>query len=463
MANEQFAEQKDSKLKHGTLLPRLEPLLLILLFIGMFYYITWLNKNKKGTEPVLQALTLSLYNEHIGDFLMRFHFVEDLFSKHNEKSKTDFNKLYDLGWMKYKESLKLLDATLKYKQLSVTEIDKLTKAKSRLVCNMAVWDQDNYQEQCLYFGKQISLSGPAKTQALINFLNSTGWEKEAKETRDKITKESLFRIMILSIAGVFFLTVFIFGLIILFCSPFFLNRFFPSSNNINPASWSLKDGFLLILYGFVIMAFPILLQSAIPNIAIYIRAFGQVPAIVSLHFIQLFLFVTGVYVYLQFKCLKLQTTGLSFPGFKKLFFAWGSGYMGMVPLVVVSGLISHALLPQEKMSSNPILYVLLSNEAILNRFLLGLLLTVYAPLMEEILFRGILYRTLRIKFTPFLAISLSAFTFAFLHNDPLGFFPIFSIGFALAFVAERSGTLLPGMLIHSLWNAGPFWITILIS
>ena len=448
MENDQLANQESFPLKSRLLAPRLEPFLLILLFAGIFFYITWLNKNNKYTaDPVLQTLTLSLYNEHIGDFLMRFHFIEALFSQHNEKSNADFKKLYNLAWEKYEESLKLLDSRLKDKQLPVNKIDVLTKAKSRLACNMAVWKEDYYEGKC---DIEKQLSGPSKTEALIRFFNETDQFKEAKDVRDKITKESLLRITILGVAGIFFITVFLFGCIILICSPFFLNRIFPSQKDMNASSWDIKDGVLLI-------------KSIIPNIEMYIGSFRKVPVIVTFHFIQLFLFITGTGLYLRLRGLKLQVIGLSFPGFKKLLLVWLGGYMGMVPVIVASGLISHALLPQEKMSSNPILYVLLSNESMQYRLLLGLLLTVYAPLMEEILFRGVLYRTLRIKFTPLFAISLSAFIFAFLHSDPLGFLPIFSIGFVLAFIAERSGTLFPGMLIHSLWNAGPFWMTILVS
>lgn len=458
------SNQVNVSLKSRLLAPRLEPIFLVLLFAGIFFYITWLNKNNKDTaDPVMQTLTLSLYNQHIGDFLMRFHFVEELAFQNKGVNKADFAKIYNLGWMKYEESLKLLDAAIKennQKQLPAMEIDILMKAKNRLLCNMAVWDQDYYKDKC---DIETQLSGPSKTEALIRFLNYTGNSKEAKEIRDKTAKESLLRITILGTAGLFFLTVFIFGCIILICCPFFLNRVFPPKKEMDTPSWNLKDGFLLIAYGFIIMIFPVILKNIVPNIEIYIGSLRSVPAIVTFHFMQLFLFIIGIYFYLRLRGLRFKTTGLSFPGFKKTILLWLGGYMAMVPIIVISGLFAHALLPEEKMSSNPILYVLLSNELIWHRFLLGLLLTVYAPLMEELLFRGVLYKTIRIKFTPLFAIPLSAFIFAFLHGDPLGFIPIFSIGFVLAFVAERSGTLFPGMLIHSLWNAGPFWITILVS
>lgn len=455
------SNQVNVSLKSRLLAPRLEPIFLVLLFAGIFFYITWLNKNNKDTaDPVMQTLTLSLYNQHIGDFLMRFHFVEELFSQYSEKNKADFNKLYDLAWIKYEESLKLLDARLEEKQLSVAEIDKLTKARNRLVCNMAVWTKYDNSPPC---DNETLVSGLAKTQAGLNYLYHTGREKEADALREKVAKESLMRVSILGAAGIFFMAVFIFGCIILICCPFFLNRFFPPQKEINTPSWNLKDGFLLIAYGFIIMVFPVILKIIVPNIEIYIGSLRSVPAIVTFHFMQLFLFIIGVYFYLRLRGLRFKTTGLSFPGFKKTILLWLGGYMGMVPVIVVSALISHALLPGEKMSSNSILYVLLSNKSTWHLFLLGILLTVYAPLMEELLFRGVLYKTIRIKFTPLFAIPLSAFIFAFLHGDPLGFIPIFSIGFVLAFVAERSGTLFPGMLIHSLWNAGPFWIAILVS
>lgn len=78
---------------------------------------------------------------------------------------------------------------------------------------------------------------------------------------------------------------------------------------------------------------------------------------------------------------------------------------------------------------------------------------VWAPIFEEIGFRGLLYTTLRSRLTPTVAIVLSAIIFSALHLKSLhSFLSIFWSGLILAYAYERYRSLLPGMVIHSVGN-----------
>ena len=77
---------------------------------------------------------------------------------------------------------------------------------------------------------------------------------------------------------------------------------------------------------------------------------------------------------------------------------------------------------------------------------------VWAPLFEEIGFRGLIYTTLRSRLAP-LAIVLSAVLFSALHMYSLaGFLAVFWSGMVLAWAYERYRSLLPGMLVHAAGN-----------
>jgi uncharacterized protein len=87
---------------------------------------------------------------------------------------------------------------------------------------------------------------------------------------------------------------------------------------------------------------------------------------------------------------------------------------------------------------------------------------VMAPCMEEIFFRGFLFGTFREHKPLWVAYGLSGLIFALLHLDPNAMAPnqmagltigIFALGTLLAWVYQRTGSLLPGMLAHSLNNA----------
>ena len=77
---------------------------------------------------------------------------------------------------------------------------------------------------------------------------------------------------------------------------------------------------------------------------------------------------------------------------------------------------------------------------------------VLAPILEETLFRGILYTWLRRRWGAPAATFGSASVFALVHVIPLwmawaGFF-----GLVLALVYERSGTIVPAILLHATYN-----------
>ncbi|MDQ7842798.1 MAG: CPBP family glutamic-type intramembrane protease [Armatimonadota bacterium] len=84
--------------------------------------------------------------------------------------------------------------------------------------------------------------------------------------------------------------------------------------------------------------------------------------------------------------------------------------------------------------------------------LIFLLLCALVPVGEELFFRGFVYGALRRWGIP-LANVLSAFFFAAVHHQVVHFLPVFLLGIILAWLYERTGSLLPAMLVHALNNA----------
>lgn len=79
-------------------------------------------------------------------------------------------------------------------------------------------------------------------------------------------------------------------------------------------------------------------------------------------------------------------------------------------------------------------------------------LAIVGPLVEELLFRGLLTAAFRQRFGPWRTALLTAALFALAHVLPRVIPPVFILGLALAFVYERVGSTLPGMLTHCLYN-----------
>jgi hypothetical protein len=78
---------------------------------------------------------------------------------------------------------------------------------------------------------------------------------------------------------------------------------------------------------------------------------------------------------------------------------------------------------------------------------------IIAPIFEETIFRGILYASLRRRFTFWIAGTMSSVAFALIHGYGFaGFLSTVSCGLLWAWAYERSRSLLPGMISHALSN-----------
>jgi membrane protease YdiL (CAAX protease family) len=89
---------------------------------------------------------------------------------------------------------------------------------------------------------------------------------------------------------------------------------------------------------------------------------------------------------------------------------------------------------------------------------------VLAPVLEEMLFRGILLRAFLAHYPRWLAISYSALLFGVAHLNIYQFLLAFFLGLLLGWLFERSRSLLPGIALHAAFNtsvAGPQRISML--
>lgn len=87
----------------------------------------------------------------------------------------------------------------------------------------------------------------------------------------------------------------------------------------------------------------------------------------------------------------------------------------------------------------------------------------FAPIFEEIVFRGLLFGTLRNALGWPLAAALSAAVFGLAHGyGSLGFASVFMSGVLWAYAYEATGSLLPGVIAHAMNNiiasAGVLWL-----
>jgi len=87
-----------------------------------------------------------------------------------------------------------------------------------------------------------------------------------------------------------------------------------------------------------------------------------------------------------------------------------------------------------------------------NLFFNFFLIIIVAPIIEEIVFRGLFYKTLK-NFVPFVQASIiSSLIFAIIHENILSLTILFLLSLYLTWIYERTNSILYSILTHSIFN-----------
>ena len=78
---------------------------------------------------------------------------------------------------------------------------------------------------------------------------------------------------------------------------------------------------------------------------------------------------------------------------------------------------------------------------------------VFAPIAEELLFRGVIYTHIKQAGHPKLAIGFSAIIFAAIHGNLALILPLAVLGWALVWIYEKTGTIIAPIIMHATFNA----------
>ena len=81
-----------------------------------------------------------------------------------------------------------------------------------------------------------------------------------------------------------------------------------------------------------------------------------------------------------------------------------------------------------------------------------LVLTVSAPILEELLFRGIILKGFLKIYSPLKAILWSSVLFGFFHLNPWQFIPALFIGVVMGYIYWKTNSLLPCLFMHWVAN-----------
>jgi membrane protease YdiL (CAAX protease family) len=91
----------------------------------------------------------------------------------------------------------------------------------------------------------------------------------------------------------------------------------------------------------------------------------------------------------------------------------------------------------------------------------GLSAIIFAPIVEEIIFRGVLYPTVKKYFTPKAALWSVSLLFALVHLNRATILPLTVLAIFLTFLYETTRNLIAPIVAHSLFNAANFVLLLL--
>ena len=83
---------------------------------------------------------------------------------------------------------------------------------------------------------------------------------------------------------------------------------------------------------------------------------------------------------------------------------------------------------------------------------MSLLVVVAAPISEELVYRGFIFRYLNNRLPSAFAISITAALFALMHQNLYSFAPLFVLGAALCVVYRMTGNIVSSIAMHACFN-----------
>lgn len=141
----------------------------------------------------------------------------------------------------------------------------------------------------------------------------------------------------------------------------------------------------------------------------------------------------------------------------------GIGIIGFIATIVVSGIVLAVLQSVNLVDSGQAQDTGFSNlYSQLDRVVAFLSLVVFAPIAEEIIFRGWLYEKLK-KYCPVgVAIALTSLLFASLHGQWNVGVTVGIMSVIMCIERELTGTIYAGIITHMVKNGVAFWLLYIV-
>ena len=231
-----------------------------------------------------------------------------------------------------------------------------------------------------------------------------------------------------------------------------------------PVRWNLVDvgrvAILFLFFGYMLVIIESLLIGELPILKNdNFRMMLNSSILDTLAVVFIIYFTVGQYKE------KLVALGISLKNFFKNVFYGIIGYIAAVPVLVAALFIVVALINLTKYVPEKQAVVELFMKEDNAPFLIytGIFAAFAGPIVEELFFRGFMYGAFKKSIGIFWAAILTSTLFAALHTHIVGFLPILILGMLLAYLYEKTGTLVSSITVHTIHNLSMVFFVFLLK
>ena len=223
--------------------------------------------------------------------------------------------------------------------------------------------------------------------------------------------------------------------------------------------WNLKDIFKVFLFFFFMMqiGIPVLLKIIEHVFGLnLLDSFNQNTVILSLSlFINI---LTCLYIFriirLEYGLPVITSLGFTADNWKNDVKFGLKHYFMVLPFIIAAGFVVDFIARKfgAPLEQQEIIKRVLEEESLavlIFMFLFGILA---APVIEELLFRGFIQPAIRTSFGKLKAVFISGLLFAIVHLNAYVFLQIFILGLLLAYLFEKTGSLIAPIAVHIFHN-----------
>ncbi|MGB2630257.1 MAG: CPBP family intramembrane glutamic endopeptidase, partial [Candidatus Omnitrophota bacterium] len=282
--------------------------------------------------------------------------------------------------------------------------------------------------------------------------------KEREKRIEELAKTDPRLYFFVAVLNLFILFVIFMGLLL---DGYFLGRWLRrkpldiGTNRPESAKWTVADvvrvTLIFLSFGYVF----VILQAMIAR---------WIPILKNENFRMVFdtamMNVVGISVIFYFIVKKyrqsINAIGLTLKGFAKNVFYAMIGYVTLVPILLGIMLVTYFVIKwfAYEPPVQPIVEIFMKEKEPTILLMSTLFAAIFGPIAEEIFFRGFMYGAIKKTFGIFWAMIITSAVFSILHTHVVGFLPIMMLGLLLAFLYEKTGSLISCMSVHIAHNIG---------